>query len=103
MHISEPVRADLGKLDEHHRAEIRRVASADLAGSDPRGAERPLPAVGMRPVERSRIVAPPAPIMPSVAAASPPADWPTTRSKLSSGLARPGPIGTMPSHEAPRR
>jgi hypothetical protein len=38
-HISEAVRADLGKLDPSHRAEIRRVAGADtqnigVAGED---------------------------------------------------------------------
>jgi hypothetical protein len=54
MHASKPIMADLGKLDKSIAQEIRRVANADTRGSDARGAERPLPAVGMKPVSASR-------------------------------------------------
>jgi hypothetical protein len=102
MHASKPILADLGKLNAHHAAEIRRVARSDLGGSNLRGAERPMSAVGMRPVALSRAVSRPAATMPA-GSAKPAVDWPTTSGTLSSGLARPGRLGSMPSHEGPRR
>jgi hypothetical protein len=102
MHASELILGDLQKLDPETRAEIRRVAGADLGGSSVAGADRSLPAVGMRPIAPSRTVSRPAATMP-VGSAKPAADWPTTRSQLASGLARPGRLGTMPSHEGPSR
>jgi hypothetical protein len=45
-HISDAVRADLGKLDQSHRAGIRRVAST-YGGSSAAGANTPVSAIDM--------------------------------------------------------
>jgi hypothetical protein len=101
MHASQPILGDLQKLNPKIRAEVRRVAGADLDAADPRGAERPMPARAM-PVSASRVVSLPAPAMP-MGSAKPAADWPQTSSTLASGLARPTAHPSLPSKTGPRR
>jgi hypothetical protein len=46
-HASPNILSDLDKLNPDQRAEIKRVAGADLTGSSPLGASRVLPARDM--------------------------------------------------------
>jgi hypothetical protein len=92
-HASAAVLADLAKLDPSHRREIRRVAGTE-GGSSAIGADTPVPAVDMSAkVGPHRTVPPAYTGDPPMGSGKPAADWPGTRSSVSSGLARPGRIG----------
>src|SRR5262249_18542867 len=90
-HASPNILGDLGKLNQNHAAEIRRVAGSDVSSTTPRGANRPAGAIDMsrKVIAETRIVNRPSPIAPSTSRAkAPPADWAVTRVTFSSGKAK---------------
>jgi hypothetical protein len=104
--ISPNVVAEISKLGSEKAARMRASvarAKADAGASDPRGPDYPMPAATAGKVSPSRTVTRPAATMP-MGSAKPVDTWPApTRSKLSSGLAKRGVLGSMPSHKAPPR
>jgi hypothetical protein len=105
MHASKAILSDLQKLDQVHRAEIKRVAGLDTDSATPDGANCGPPVVDMS----RKISAHSAPGIHDTTAPStsrpkaPPANWPSNPIRTSSGLARPGRIGSMPSKVGPSR
>ena len=100
-HISDGIKADLSKLDPSHRREIRRVAGSDTQGSNAKGANAPVAAVGMnRKVAAPAVVPPDPPIIewPRLAPTSAKrpdlvdAAWPRNRGTYKSGHAKAGRI-----------
>jgi hypothetical protein len=104
-HISDGIAGDLDKLNPDHRAQIRQVAGLDLDAATPKGANRDPGAVDMnRKIGPHRDVARPDPNPPPMGSGKLKADWPApTHGTFSSGMARAGRLGSMPSDKAPPR
>jgi hypothetical protein len=106
-HASPNILSDLAKLNSNQRAEIKRVAGADLTGSSPLGASRVLPArdMDLKVVSETQHFNTPSPNAPPTSGSTKPLNtpWPTNPCKLESGLARPGRLDSMPSRVGPSK
>jgi hypothetical protein len=105
-HASKAIMADLSKLDDVIRANVKRVSSSDTASCTPDGANPPVTQQDMsKKIGRHLTTSIPDTTAPPTSGATKPLNtpWPTNSETFSSGLARPGRIGTMPSFKAPSR
>jgi hypothetical protein len=102
-HISENIRADLGKLDDVIRANVKRVSSSDTASCTPKGANRPVMQQDMsKKIGPHLTTSIPDTTAPSTSGPQKPsANWPTNPESFSSGLAKKGSLGSMPSRVGP--
>jgi hypothetical protein len=111
MTASKAILGDLDKMNLSIAENVRRVAdggdvprvtpTVEGPAKNPRGANRPVAAQTMSAkIGSHRDVTRPSPKAPPTSGSKPPADWPTNSESFSSGLARPGRLGTMPSKTA---
>jgi hypothetical protein len=104
-HASDAILGDLAKLNPDHRAQIREVAGSNTTSTTILGANRPAPVRDwVRKIGPHREVTRPDPKAPPTSGSTKPSHtWPapTTHGAFSSGTARRGKLGTMPSREGP--
>jgi hypothetical protein len=105
-HASPNILSDLDKLNSGQRAEIKRVAGADLTGSSSLGASRVLPArdMDLKVVSETQHFNTPSPkAPPTTGLKAPSEDWPKNPMSASSGKAVKGSLGSRPSSIGPSK
>jgi hypothetical protein len=103
-HVSDALHEKLSDLPKDKRSRVLDVANADTDSTSIKGANRDVSvrdwATKVRPHRRGQIHAPEMP----ASSGKPKADWPApTHGTFSSGMARAGKLGTMPSKDTPSR